>query len=176
MTIAMGVIKEKDYNLLTNLGDEIDALESFFEYSDSTYICDAISEIADNLVPIYTINVWENVPNIREYIEEAIAQGLIDTRGDIDLIKIFRAGYYQYYSQVLYDNLDTLCFNYITNKVNKAIKELGIDKDLLDLDDIEYTIETETENSDNNDKFIDLDEKAKGIIDNIIYGKYKLED
>lgn len=180
MTVQISYIEERSYNLLGDLKDEQDCLESLINngYDGDNYLGDAISEIADNYIPIYTNDIWENVADIQEYVEEAIASGLAVVEGrNVDLTKIFQAGYYQYYTQSLYDNLDTLAYNYIVNKVNNALNDLNeVTVEANDLEAIEYNIELVTSDTDNNDKFDDLNEKAQGIIEDINAGEYAKQE
>jgi len=171
MTANTG-IEVKGYNLLSNLEDEEDALNSFVnEYSESTYVGDAISEIGDSFIPIYTNDVWKDAENIQEYIEEAISSGLAPTDGNnLDLVRIFQAGYYQYYTQSLYDNLDSMAFNIIANKVNEYLN--SVEEINLDVSAIEEAIENLTNNYDNNNRFDDLEDKANEIIGAIKEGEY----
>lgn len=159
------MIELKGYDLDGILDNEEDVLESFYEYNGGTYICDATTEIADNHIPIYNYNVWENASDIQEHIENALAEGLIDTSGDVDLIKIFQAGYYQYYSERLSENLDTLCFNYVAKKVNDYLQ--NEDTSNIDEDAIESRIESETEDYDHNNMFDALEDIANEIIEEI---------
>uniref|UniRef100_A0AB39C7Q2 B-form DNA mimic Ocr n=1 Tax=Bacillus phage KoopaTroopa TaxID=3234046 RepID=A0AB39C7Q2_9CAUD len=161
----VNMIELKDYELDGILDGEEDALESFYEYNGSTYICDATAEIADNYIPIYNYNVWENASDIQEHIENALAEGLVDTSGDVDLIKIFQAGYYQYYNERLSENLDILCYNYVAKLVNDYLQ--NEDTDSIDEDAIESRIESETDSYDHNNTFDALEEIAKGIIEEI---------
>lgn len=159
------MIELKGYELNNILSDEEDALESFYEYGEGTYICDATTAIADNYIPIYTHEVWSNASDIQEYIEEALSNGLVDTTSEVDLIKIFQAGYYEYYSQSLNDNLDILCFNYVAKKVNDYLH--NEDTSNIDEDAIESRIESETEDYDHNNMFDSLDDIANEIIEEI---------
>jgi hypothetical protein len=163
-------IELKGYNLIGTLDDEQDALKSFVnEYDGSTYICDAITEIGDSFIPIYNYDVWNDASAISEHIEEAIASGLAPTEaGNIDLIKIFQAGYYQYYTQSLYDNLDAMAFNKVATKVNEYLNTLTEEQvSRISLSELEESIETETENTDNNDMLNIFDDKAEEIISRI---------
>lgn len=166
-------IVKKDFALLGILDDERDMLGSFDEHSG--YICDAITELADSYIPIYNFDVWDKVSDIQEYIEEAIAEGLVSTEGEVDLIKIFQSGYYQYYSRSLYNNLDVLAFNYIADKVNESINSLDEGTQTsIDFDEIESAIESETDNYDNNNQFDDLEDTAQDIIERIKEGEFAL--
>lgn len=159
------MIELKGYELNNILDGEEDTLEVFYEYNGGTYICDATAEIADNAIPIYNYHVWENASDIQEYIEEALSSGLVDTTGDIDLIKIFQAGYYQYYNERLSENLDILCYNYVAKLVNDYLD--NEDTDSIDEDAIESRIESETDSYDHNNTFDALEEIAKTIIEGV---------
>lgn len=163
--------KINNWETLEDIGDEVDIIEQFSEYGDGTYICDAITEIADRAIPIYNYNVWENAPAIKDYIEEAISNGIADTSSkDIDLINIFQSGYYEYYNQLLYTNLKGMVYNYAIDALNNRITELEgieIDKDEL----IDY-LELELDSIDNNNMFSDIDE----VVDNLIKNFTNKED
>jgi hypothetical protein len=164
------MIQQKEYNLIGLLNDEKDALESFVdEYDGSTYICDAIMEIGDSSTPIYNHDIWENASTISEHIEEAIASGLAPTEaGNVDLMKIFQAGYYQYYTQSLHDNLDAMAFNKVAIKVNEYLNTLTEEQvSRINLSELEESIEEETEDTDHNDMIDILDDKAEEIISRI---------
>lgn len=171
MTTTTEIIELKEYDTIGILADEEDALNSFSEHSG--YICDAVSEIADSYIPIYNYDVWANASDIQEYIEEALASGLVDTTGDIDLIKIFQAGYYEYYSQSLNNNLDAMTYNYVANKVNEYLNTLE-DVEGIDLDEVESEISDATTNYDHNNDFDDLEGTANDIIERIKENEFEL--
>lgn len=159
-------LKLAEYDTLEALDYDIDVLEKFYEY-DSGYICDNIGEIADNFIPVYTHELWEGVPKIKEYIEEAIAQGLCETpRGENpDLDKFYIAGYYQYFTQLLYNNETELYYNYIAREVNNWIDTLNYDqKEKLDIDVLSERIEEERADIDNNSEMEELLQATKRII------------
>lgn len=176
MSNKLEAIELRSYNLLNDLEDDQDVIDSFIgDYSGSTYICDAISEIADSQIPIYTSDIWDGARNIREYIEEAQESGLCEGVTDID--KIMQAGYYQYYTQVLYDNLDTMAFNIVAEKVNNKLADLDDDAyDLIDLYELDAEIENETDGYDNNNTFDDLDSLADDLIERIADGEFSQEE
>ena len=164
------VISSKGYNLLRNLDDEKDALWSFEnEYDGGTCLGDVISEISDSAVPIYSNDIWENAKNIRDSIEEAINQGL--TEGVTDIEKIMQSGYYQYYSQSLYDNLDIMVYNIMARKVNEF---LDAKQGNLDVDAIEEFLNEKSENYDNNDTYDDIQEIVDEVIQGIKNNEYDL--
>jgi hypothetical protein len=163
------MLELKGYNLLGELNDEQDLLESFIsDHKFTTYVCDAITEAADSATPIYYNDIWEHARDISEYIEEAVSEGLVDT-SNFDLSQTFQAGYIRYYTQSLYNNLDAMVYNYIVEEVNDYINEL--DEMLiseLDMEAIEERIEDEAGDFDNNNQM--------SIIDDIIQGVKELID
>jgi len=158
-----------------NVMDDDDvAFEQFNDASDGNYICDYISEIADDMCDCS--KVWDNAKYMQEYIEEAVAQGLVDTR-EFDLDRAFIAGAYEYYTQALYKNLDELACNYILNYLD------GTEICVAYVGTAEFDIESENifeeiirrlddklddvSNVDNNDRFWDLEEMAMEMLDEI---------
>ena len=158
-----------------NVMDDDDvAFEQFNDASDSNYICDYISEIADDMCDCS--KVWDNAKYMQEYIEEAVAQGLVDTR-EFDLDRAFIAGAYEYYTQALYNNLDELACNYMLNYLDGTeicvtylgIEELDIEIERISeeiISRLDYKLD-EVSNVDNNDHFWDLEEMAMEILDEI---------
>lgn len=156
------------------MDDDDDAFDQFINYSGSTYISDAISEIADDMCDCS--KVWDNAKYMQEYIEEAVANGLVDT-SNFDLDRAFIAGAYEYYTQALYSALDELACNYMIDCLSETeicvayvgTEEFDVDEyDLLEniitrLDDkLDYV-----SNVDNNDHFWDLEEQATQMLDEI---------
>lgn len=113
--------------------------EEFANYNQG-YICDIISEIADNNTPIYYNDIWEEAKENQEYIEEALQEfgTPTDSNGNVDLIKIFQQGIYLKNEQEIYenlkDNLKYFMYDYIEKELN--IEEITEEKndDLLDWD------------------------------------------
>ena len=132
----MMVIQKRDYKLnglLEDGSDAVDELANEFENGNSAYVCDMVSEIADSYTPMYYNSIWENAKDISEYIEQAVSDGLVDTR-NLDLMKTFQAGYYVYYTEALYDNFEVIAFNKVANDVNIYISEQNksVDEDLVE--------------------------------------------
>lgn len=160
------------------MDDDDNAFSCFNDYSGSTYICDAITEIADGMVDIYNGDLWENAPKVSEYVEQAMAEGLVDTSSrDFSLTNAFQAGEYEYYTAALYKNLDELACNYILNYLD------GTEICVAYVGTAEFDIESENifekiirrlddklddvSNVDNNDRFWDLEEMAMEMLDEI---------
>lgn len=158
-----------DYDTMVDLGNEIYAIDELSNYSDSQYIGDTISEIADSYIPIYDYAVWENASNISEYIEDAISQEL----GNLEngLISVFQSGYYEYYTKVLYNNFESFKFNYVALALNEYI---NVHKLNLDIDSLETEIENEIENIDIDSSFSSITDCIQSIVENIKEGKFNL--
>lgn len=168
----MEKIELREYDLIGILNDEEDCLERFKEYEGNTYVCDAITQIADNAIPIYYNEIWEHARDISEFIEEAKAQGLCE--GNISLEQMFQMGYYEYYIQSLYNNLDTMVFNMIAEQVNDFLEDFHSDIE-IDLCEIEEKIEEASHDFDNNKRMSRIIDEAKDIISDIEDGEFNLE-
>ena len=158
-----------------NVMDDDDVVfEQFNDASDSNYICDYISEIADDMCDCS--KVWDNAKYMQEYIEEAVTQGLVDTR-EFDLDRAFIAGAYEYYTQALYKNLDELACNYMLNYLDGTeicVSYVGTEELDIEIEKIFEEIISrlddkldDVSNVDNNDHFWDLEEKATEMLDEI---------
>ena len=158
-----------------NVMDDDDvAFEQFNDASDSNYICDYISEIADDMCDCS--KVWDNAKYMQEYIEEAVTQGLVDTR-EFDLDRAFIAGAYEYYTQALYKNLDELACNYMLNYLDGTeicVSYVGTEELDIEIEKIFEEIISrlddkldDVSNVGNNDHFWDLEEKATEMLDEI---------
>ena len=156
------------------MDDDDEAFEQFNDASNSNYICDYISEIADDMCDCS--KVWDNAKYMQEYIEEAVAQGLVDTR-EFDLDRAFIAGAYEYYTQALYKNLDELACNYMLNYLDGTeicVSYVGTEELDIEIEKIFEEIISrlddkldDVSNVDNNDHFWDLEEKATEMLDEI---------
>lgn len=107
--------------------------EYFIDYDDG-YICDIITEIADNSVDIYTQDLLDWVPDNYSYIEKAnVEMGV--PKGFLNQI---RQGQYYYYERNLYENLEDTLKNYMYNYIENILKVKEIteeqNENLLDWD------------------------------------------
>lgn len=99
-----------------------------FEYYDTGYICDVITEIADNNVDIYNCDLCEWAKWHYGYIEEALYEfgTPIDNRGKPDFFQMIKQGQFLYNENNLNENIEDILkwymYNYIGNNTN--IKEL----------------------------------------------------
>ena len=146
-------LKADIHNDLGEFGD------NFCDYSGHHYICDVISEIADNNIDIYYADLFEWCKSNYEYVEEAIAQGLCDLQNP-DIPKMIQAGQYEYNSQDLYEHLDSImlnyCLNYIEHDLN--IKEIS--------QEVYGEIEAKCTNVDNNDTLDEFEDFINELLEN----------
>lgn len=98
----------------------------YFRNYGCGYICDIITEIADNNVPIYTSEIWEQAKECQEDIEEALQEfgTPTDSRGCPDLIKIFQQGLCYKNEHEIYENLEDylkfFAYDYIEKELEIA--------------------------------------------------------
>lgn len=115
---------KRDYDLVEDLGYEGDMMDTMCDYPDSCIIGDAIIEIADSNVYLYDRDLWEIAPRLRFYIEDAVYDY---GHGEIDLIKIFQMGQFEYNSQVMYNNIDQIIFNIALDYLEMLLDNINID-------------------------------------------------
>ena len=118
----------KDYDLLVEFegfnikedifDDDIAFLEEIVnEASEDEYICDRISDVSDNSVPIYYQELCERCWELNDYVEEASCNGLLE--GKFDLFKALSIGAFEYYSQLGYENENEIRIAYLVKYVKE---------------------------------------------------------
>lgn len=130
------------------LGDELDG------YGGN--VAEAISEIADGNVDIYTSDLfeWIGQPDNGKWIDEAKFQGLLE--GVDDFEKMIRIAQYECYTQELYDHLE----DSVRHAMLSALKDDGVyavSPDTIDLLD-------EIDCDDNNADLDELREQGREIV------------
>lgn len=129
----MELLKIEDLKKDLYLGD---FGEYFVDY-DNGYICDIISEIADNNVDIYNYDLIEWAKDNYNYIDNAVAEFGVDAQ-NFDFWGIIRQGQYLYNDNDLYENLEDSLKFYMYDYIEKTlnIKEITEEQndDLLDFD------------------------------------------
>ena len=126
--------------------------DSFCDYSGHHYICDVISEIADNNIDIYNYNLFEWAKTNYEWVEEAIAQGLCDMSNP-DIIKMLQAGQYEQNTSDLYEHLDAIMLNFCLKYIEY---DLGHETMTQEQFDELYSHCTNVDNNDTLDMFEDF--------------------
>ena len=148
-------LKIKDLKNDLYLGD----LGEYFGDYDNGYIGDIITEIADNEIPIYYNDIWEEAKNNQEYIEEVLQEfgTPTDGTGNVDLMRVFQQGIYLKNECNLYENLEDILKYYMYDYIEKELKIDEITEnqndDLLDWDF-----------SDNNEQLENLIEHIEKVI------------
>jgi hypothetical protein len=108
-------IKEQIAELVELLEENGSYSLSFYEeYSDdfanNEYLGDLIHEWADSQVSIYYDSLWNWVREYGisvDYIQRAVAEGLVDT-ADFDIYKAIQCAQYLFYSDEVYADYATL--------------------------------------------------------------------
>lgn len=153
-----------EYELLEDVfGDDEAVCNEILEYSDSTYLCDAISSIADYNVPMIDRDLCEKCWELNDYVAEAKAQGLLE--GADDLVQMLRIGAYEYYTQLLYNNLDAIVTNIATDTIND---EFDIELTEEQKEELLDFVTEAFENTDHNDTIYDIKEKAIEVMKEFI--------
>lgn len=123
--------------------------EYFVDY-DNGYICDIISEIADNKIDIYNYDLLEWAKYNIDYIENALNEfGTPTDNGKADFIRIIQQGQYYYNEQNLYKNLEDSLKFFMYDYIEK---ELGVEE----LTEEQYNDLLDWDFSDNNEKLENL--------------------
>jgi len=114
------MIKIEDLKNDLYLGD----LGEYFRDYYNGYICDIITEIADNNIPIYDGDIWEEAKNNQDYIEEALSEfgTPTDNRGNADLTRIFQQGLYLKSERDLYENLEDILKYFMYDYIEEELK------------------------------------------------------
>ena len=90
------------------------AIEECAQYARGDTISDRIADKADALIDVYDRDAIEWGAQHPEWVDEAAANGLIDTRntdGNL-LARAAQAGQYEYYLHMLYENKAAIALNY----------------------------------------------------------------
>lgn len=132
---------------------------------NSGYICDCISELADNNVDIYNYNLLEWVKNNSEYVERAAAEFGIDSR-NFDFFKLLQQGQYMQIEEELYNNIDDILKNWIITYIEHDLKIIELtDEQVKDVGELFGDVDINDE----------LDNVAERI-DNIFQSVWLKED
>ena len=124
--------------------------DSIVDY-DNGYICDIISEIADNNVDIYTSDLLDWLRYNYSIVEDANREfGTPD-----DIIKQCQQGQYYKYNNDLYDVMDDMILLFAYNYLRDNDIELNAEQ----LEELESELST----IDNNDKLEDIIDKIEEI-------------
>lgn len=130
-----------------------DIIQYICDYNNG-YICDIITEIADNNIDIYTYDLLEWLKNNYEIVEEANNE--FGTPNDI-IKQIQQAQYYKN-SNELYEDLKNMILLYTYNYL--------YDKEILLNDEDLQQLEEELQQLDNNNRLEEIETIINNIVDN----------
>lgn len=127
------MLKREEYEVLENVfGDDVDICKEVEEYGDDCYITNIIAEVADSNIPIYNNILCNYCWELSSYVEEAREEGAFI--GETDLFTMLRVGAYEYYKQLLYNNLNAITLNIAKNHLNSKFKDAELDE--IDINDL----------------------------------------
>ena len=94
-----------------------DYIDRICDYDGSSYICDAISEIADGATSIYYSDILDFIKRNPEALADVVEEGLycVDSTHPYDLYKHGQAAEYMTIERELYDNLEEIVKLYAIN-------------------------------------------------------------
>lgn len=144
--------------------ESIDFATSIYDYelNNDLYICDYIMEyIDDNLIDIYYHNLWDFAYNHTEYVENALYE-MGGLSKDQRLESAFTYAQYNYYSDIIYNDIDNiidlialLCINDIENENERIFTKIEIETILSNID------------ISSNDKLYRIKEEVQDAIDTL---------
>ena len=126
--------------------EKIDA-GAFCDYDETTYICDAIMEIADYHIDIYNHDLLLWAVDNYSYIDDANNE--LGTPNDF--LQQIRQGQYIANEQEIYDNYQNMLYIYCLN----LLKENGIEE--LEEEQLQRIYE-QLEDYDHNNKLLDIED------------------
>lgn len=151
------IITDLQAEIKNDLGEYGDR---FTEYEGHQYICDVITEIADNNVDIYYYNLFEWVKNNWEWVDEACSEfGMPDCKDSNIIIKLIQQGQFMCNERDLYDNLDSSILNYCLDYINRALDHETITQSQYE------ELQEKCTNVDNNDTLEDFEDFCKKLFE-----------
>lgn len=161
------MLKKAEYKLLNNLeGDKelLDLLE--YKTEEEEDIGDAISRIGHEKADVGL--AYKKAYEIKEYIEEAVFQGLTGAKSkDFELDNIFYYGHYMYITQLFYNNLREVVWNYAVNYINSLDEELKEEINSFSrakYNDLKHDLEVSLDSIDNNTCFWNIKEVVGEVL------------
>lgn len=136
-----------------------DCLDRFVDgwVDSNSYIADAIFECADDMVDIYNQDLCESCWDLYSSgaYEETVSNGLIE--GVTDLMQVLQACQGEFYSGVLYENLDAVMRNLVLNYLDS--ESIDVSDDMW-----ESVCDELLTGVDNNDRISDVCERVADYI------------
>lgn len=129
--------------------------EEITNYS-SGYICDILTEIADNNVDTYYYDLFEWAKNNFHIIKEANKELGINP----DIIKQIQQAQYYSLEQDLYENLESIIKYYVFNYIQEVLEIEEITEEQLN------ELEFEIDFTDNNEELENINDKINKVFNN----------
>lgn len=131
-------------------GDYGDCLTDYRD--SSSYICDAIMEIADNHTSIYYHDILEFIKKNPESLADVVAEGLYEVRAgrEYDLFKHGQAAEYMVIERDIYDHLRDSIMVATLDFIQYDLEMVEIPDELAEL------VEEWVDDADNNDRMWDI--------------------
>ena len=111
------------------MSDAIEMCKQMEEY-DGAYVCDGMADVANENISLS--DGYSNFAELAEWMEEAVAQGLVDMK-NFTIDNLIQAGMFEYYTQELYNNQSAIAFNVML----AYLQANAVDIDLTDADEDE---------------------------------------
>lgn len=129
--------------------------EEIANYS-SGYVCDIITEIADNNVDIYYYDLFEWAKNNFSIIEEANEELGINP----NIIKQIQQGQFYSYQRDLYENLENIIKYYVFDYIQEVLEIEEITEEQLN------ELEIEIDFTDNSERLENINDEINEIFKN----------
>lgn len=132
------------------------------DYRDSdTYICDAISEIADSDTSIYYSDILNFISEHPDALADAVEEGLyqVDGSTEYDLYKHGQAAEYMLIERDIYNNLRDSLLLCAIDFIRYDLKLDEVSEELYEF------IEELADNADNNDRMSDIPDSIREFIE-----------
>lgn len=140
-----------------NTGDRGDALN---DYRDSSaYICDAISEAADNRVGIYYHELLAFISDNPEALADVVAEGLYDPAHNYNLWDHARAAQFLVIERDIYDHMADALMLAAVDFIRYDLKRHEIPAELAEL------LREWCDEADNNDRMSDIPDRIREYFD-----------
>ena len=127
-----------------------------------SYVCDAIMDKADGYVSVS--EGYDKMGELAEWMEEAVNQGLVDTR-NFSIDRMVQAGCFEYYTQECCDNLANIAFNAMLTYLQKNTESINLTK--ADEEDVIDIMDELANDFDYNNTFSDLSDTLKERLENV---------
>ncbi len=166
------MIPERDYEITGYVNGDIHdtaiyACDSLARNYDATDELDVlIDDVAERFVPIFREDLIKVIWHLESHIGQVLDDGLVDTDPrNFSLLRMIQTGYYQFLTETLAKNLNTIVFNYLVQAVNEDAGNKPYE------DEIEKAIDVIALNVSHNSTFADYERRLRKAIVRIKHRK-----